>query len=76
MNYPTHDTDWDESQKGNQWRRLNGIPLVVGKVKNSKLYWASVDDEFLKDYFKTLEEAQFAAEREFERREKEWAPPY
>ena len=24
MSYPTHDTDWAESAKGNHWRRENG----------------------------------------------------
>ena len=59
-----NDTDWTLSAKGNFWRVLNGIHLVVGKSKGYESYWARVGDEFLDDYFLSLEAAQHAAEAE------------
>lgn len=50
MNYPTHDTDWATSARGNDWRRVNGKVLVVGKKKSGG-YWAMVDGQFLPDNF-------------------------
>jgi hypothetical protein len=76
MSYPTHDTDWAESQAGNYWRRVNGIPLIVGKRKYEKYYWASVDNKFMDEIFASLEQAQFAAEKEIERIENNFWPPY
>jgi hypothetical protein len=72
MTYSTSDTDWAESQGGNQWRRLGGVPLIVGRSKNRKLYWASVDYKFLQEQFETPEEAKAAAETEFKRQEQAW----
>lgn len=73
MTYPTHDTDWAESQWGNHWRRINGIPLVVGRSSYGRNhYWASVDREFLDVQFKTLDQAKAAAEAELQRREDFW----
>ena len=74
MNYPTHDTDWAESQLGNSWRRQDGIPLIVGKQRGATHFWASSDHVFLKDVFKTLEEAMAAADEELDRRQKKWMP--
>jgi hypothetical protein len=58
MNYPTHDTDWDISAKGNYWRRVDGKVLVVGRRKSDGLYWAMCDCVFLKQSFSTMEEAK------------------
>jgi hypothetical protein len=69
MNYPTHDTDWEESQAGNQWRRLNGTVLIAGKKKYAAFYWASVDYKYLPGLFETMGEAKAAAEAELNRLE-------
>jgi lipocalin len=53
-------TDWAISQKGNQWRRINGKVLVVGKRKDGK-FWAMFDGEFLKGSFATELLAKCAA---------------
>lgn len=50
MAYPTHDTNWATSAKGNDWRRLNEKVLVVGKKKHGD-YWVMVDGEFLPGKF-------------------------
>lgn len=75
MSYPTHDTDWAESQQGNYWRRVNGVPLIVGKRKHERYYWASVDSKFMDEIFNSLGEAQLAAEKELERIENNFCPP-
>lgn len=62
MIYSTQDTSWAISAKGNHWRRLDGKVLVVGQFKTSDYYWAMLDGEFLKGKFRTIEQAQFAAE--------------
>ena len=59
-----NDSDWAVSAKGNYWRVLNGIHLVVGKSKSYESYWARVGEEFIDDYFLSLEAAQQAAEAE------------
>jgi hypothetical protein len=61
MNYPTHDTQWALSQKGNWWRRKNGVALIVGKRKDGR-YWARRGDDFVSGSFSTLSEAKRAAE--------------
>lgn len=66
MKYPTNDTDWAVSAKGNYWRRLNKKVLVVGQFKDNNYYWAMRDGEFLKGRFESIEDAQFAAERGIE----------
>ncbi len=76
MNYPTHDTNWAISAKGNTWRRLNGIPLIVGKRKDGK-WWARRGDEFVTGSFETEEQAKNAAEfgrsiKDFPVAEDEW----
>ena len=60
--YPTHDTDWAISAKGNEWRRINGVVLVVGRRKTDGKYWAMRDGNFLKDSFATEALAKRAAE--------------
>ena len=62
MSYPTHDTDWATSAKGNQWRRINGGILVVGRRKSDGKYWAMHDGDFLKDSYATEALAKRAAE--------------
>ena len=76
MNYPTHDTEWAESQLGNHWRRVNGIPLIVGKHRGSNYFWASIDHVFLDGVFTSAKDAMSFTDEEFERREKEWEPPH
>jgi hypothetical protein len=61
--YPTHDTDWALSAKGNYWRRYEGKLLVVG-TKFGDFYWARIDTDFMDEQFFTLEEAQDAADAE------------
>jgi hypothetical protein len=61
MNYPTHDTEWATSSKGNTWKRINGIGLVVGKRKDGK-WWALRGDDFIKGSFTSKIEAMNAAE--------------
>lgn len=61
MNYPTHDTPWATSAKGNTWRRVNGVALIVGKRKDGR-WWARRGDDFIKGSFSTKQEAMKAAE--------------
>ncbi len=63
MKYPTYDTNWAISAKGNCWRRLDKKVLVVGQFKDNDYYWAMRDQEFLKGRFNSIEDAQYAAER-------------
>ena len=60
--FSTHDTDWAISAKGNEWRRINGVVLVVGRRKTDGKYWAMRDGNFLKDSFATEALAKSAAE--------------
>jgi len=62
MKYPTHDTEWATSSKGNTWRRINGIGLVVGKRKDGR-WWARRGDEFVKGSFTSKIQAMNAAEQ-------------
>ncbi len=66
MKYPTHDTNWSLSSKGNFWRRLNKKLLVVGQFKDNDFYWSMRDGEFLKGRFDSIEDAKFAAEHGIE----------
>ena len=61
--YPTHDTDWAKSSKGNFWRRFNGKVMVVG-TKDGDYYWAMIDGDFLKEQYLSPEDAQAAADVE------------
>ena len=77
MNYPTRDTEWATSAKGNIWKRTNGIALIVGKRKDGR-WWARRGDDFIKGSFSTKEEAKNAAEKGHEgedtpeREDNEW----
>lgn len=61
MNYPTRDTEWATSAKGNIWKRTNGVALVVGKKKDGR-WWARRGEDFIKGSFSTKQEAKNAAE--------------
>ena len=54
-------TDWKLSSKGNYWRKRNGVMLIAGG-SDEKGYWARVDEDFLKEKYESLEDAQQAAE--------------
>lgn len=60
--YSDHNTDWATSGKGNEWRRINGIVLVVGRRKNDGKYWAMRGGDFLKESYATEAMAKRAAE--------------
>lgn len=62
MNYPTHDTEWAKSSKGNLWRRRNGEVLVVGQSQATGRIWARNGQGFVPCNFSNLEEAKHAAE--------------
>jgi len=62
MKYPTHDTQWATSPKGNTWKRKRGIFLIVGTNKYTNKFWARRGDEFVKGSFNTKREAMIAAE--------------
>ena len=62
MTYPTHDTDWALSAKGNWWRRFDSLLLSAGTRKSDGRYWARRGNEFLKGSFNVLSAAKFAAE--------------
>ena len=72
MNYGSHDTDWAESQLGNQWRRLNQFILIIGKHRKAAHYWASIDHVYLAETFESAEAAMKAVELELERRQSAW----
>ena len=61
MSYRTHDTQWALSQKGNWWRRENGVALIVGKRKDGR-FWARRGDDFMEGSYGTIAEAQRGAE--------------
>ena len=58
MTYPTHDTQWALSKKGNWWRRVNGVALIVGKRKDGR-FWARRGEEFLPGSFGSLDDAKY-----------------
>jgi len=62
MSYTTHDTEWATSAKGNEWRRINGVTLIVGQRKDGK-WWARRGDEFVKGSFASKIQAMNAAEQ-------------
>lgn len=41
------DTDWNQSTKGNWWRRLNGTVLTVGEHRRGGGYWVCIDSKAL-----------------------------
>jgi hypothetical protein len=61
MNYSARDTEWATSAKGNTWKLINGIALIVGKRKDGR-WWARRGDDFMKGSFSTKHEAMNAAE--------------
>jgi hypothetical protein len=62
MNYTSKNTNWAISAKGNHWRRIDGIVLVVGQFKTNDDYWAMRDGKFLSGRFHSIGHAQYAAE--------------
>ena len=60
--YPTHDTDWALSKRGNLWRRSGGIVLTIGQKKTNGRYWARRAEDFLKGDFNSQSEAKYAVE--------------
>lgn len=62
MIYATYDTEWASSSKGNDWRRISGLVLVVGRAKGGTHFWAMIDGEFIDGYFDTLADAMEACE--------------
>jgi len=63
MNYPTNDTFWSTSAKGNEWRRLNEKVLVVGQKKNGT-YWAMFNGDFIEGEFESESIAKKTAEQQ------------
>ena len=61
MKYPTHDTEWATSSKGNTWRRINGVTLIVGQRKDGK-WWARRGESFLSGSFSSKNSAMSAAQ--------------
>jgi hypothetical protein len=73
--HSTRDTDWDNSQKGNYWRRLNGSLLIVGYSTKTKKHWARCDQDFARGAFESISDAMFAAEQMVGAKKKEdWWP--
>ena len=64
MNYPTYDTSWRTSAKGNLWRRVNGVLLLVGKRKSDDRFWARVGNNFINGSFPSEDSAKYAAEHD------------
>jgi hypothetical protein len=62
MSYPTHDTDWATSAKGNLWKRIDGTVLVVGRCITGGGFWAMADGSFASKVFSSEEAAMAAAE--------------
>jgi hypothetical protein len=61
--FSNQDTNWAISSKGNQWRRINGKLLIVGRNKTGG-FWARVGDDFVKGKFLTEMAAKVAAAKE------------
>jgi len=59
------DTEWEESAKGNYWRKCQGTMLIVGG-SYQKGFWIRVDNKFLPAWEASLESAKTAAENEVE----------
>jgi hypothetical protein len=62
MTQSNENTLWAKSYKGNLWRRINGVVLVVGKHKTANTYWARRGESFLPGRFPTESAAKSAAE--------------
>lgn len=65
MIYPTNDTEWATSAKGNTWKPVNGVPLIVGKRKDGR-WWARREESFLSGSFCSKIQAMNAAEIGFD----------
>lgn len=61
--FSNKDTEWGISSKGNQWRRINGKLLIVGRNKSGG-FWARAGDDFVKGTFLTEMAAKIAATNE------------
>ncbi len=62
MSYSTHDTDWATSAKGNLWKRVDGVVLVVGRCATGDGFWAMADGSFAPKVFPSEKTAMAAAE--------------
>ena len=62
MIYSNRDTEWASSSQGNDWRRISGLVLVVGRAKGGTHFWAMIDGEFIDGYFDTSADAMEACE--------------
>ncbi len=62
MIYSNRDTEWSSSSRGNDWRRISGLVLVVGRAKSGSHYWAMIDGEFIDGFFDSLDDAMEACE--------------
>jgi hypothetical protein len=69
MSYPTHDTDWAESALGNDWKRIDGKVLIVGRSRLGGAFWARADDRLVKGSFPHKAAAKAAAEAELKRQD-------
>ncbi len=58
------DSDWKLSAKGNHWRKLGNVVLVVGCKRGGDEFWVLVDGKFLPDNYDSLPKAKMAAETE------------
>ena len=72
MSYSDRGTNWDTSAKGNTWRRVNGVVLVIGKKKYGESYWVMRDGEFLDGDFNSKSEAIRVAEAEISDNDDDW----
>ena len=61
MNFPKN-TEWRLSAKGNYWRKLNGVMLVVGGSDEER-FWIRIGESFLPEREETLQDAKRIAER-------------
>jgi len=59
--YSSNNSGWALSKKGNYWRRVNGILLVVGQRKDGA-YWAMRGGNFLNGSYSSLALAKHGAE--------------
>lgn len=62
MNNSENNTNWAISSKGNNWKRINGVVLIVGYNKASGKYWARRGNDFIKGSFETEQSAMSALE--------------
>ena len=72
MTYPTNDTQWEISRKGNWWRRKGGVALIVGERRDGR-YWARRGNDFMQGSYGTVTEAKRGAESNTPGEEVGWA---